>query len=190
MNMSQDFKLFRTHLPVLFEDNDIIVINKPHNMLCVPGKEMNTKKTTKKRIDQWLDALKSYYESIKTKDDRILEKILQELIKRKYSVPRKMEKFYKYISRVLGIKDKLLIDEIWNGVNEADISLHKVSYEDIPNHLISASDIASKISGKKIFHVHRLDQETSGLVIFALNENSCAFLGKQFREKSVNKPYN
>lgn len=41
-----------------------------------------------------------------------------------------------------------------------------------------------------IFTVHRLDRETSGVILFAKNESSHQFLSKQFEERSTVKKYN
>ena len=40
-----------------------------------------------------------------------------------------------------------------------------------------------------IFTVHRLDKETSGLIVFAKNEESHKFLSKQFEDRSTTKIY-
>jgi 23S rRNA pseudouridine1911/1915/1917 synthase len=41
-----------------------------------------------------------------------------------------------------------------------------------------------------IYTVHRLDKETSGVIVFAKNEASHKFLSKQFEERSTEKFYN
>ncbi|WP_290789434.1 RluA family pseudouridine synthase [Flavihumibacter sp. UBA7668] len=41
-----------------------------------------------------------------------------------------------------------------------------------------------------IYTVHRLDRETSGVILFAKNEQSHQFLSKQFEERSTVKKYN
>lgn len=43
--------------------------------------------------------------------------------------------------------------------------------------------------GLQTLAVHRLDMETSGIIIFALNKKSLEKMNKQFREKSVQKKY-
>ena len=67
-----------------------------------------------------------------------------------------------------------------------------------PAGLLSIPDREGKdISLKKmliekygsIFTVHRLDKETSGLIVFAKNEESHKFLSKQFEERSTTKIY-
>ena len=67
-----------------------------------------------------------------------------------------------------------------------------------PAGLLSIPDREGKdISLKKmliekygsIFTVHRLDKETSGLIVFAKNEESHKFLSKQFEDRSTTKIY-
>ncbi len=41
----------------------------------------------------------------------------------------------------------------------------------------------------KVWTVHRLDRETSGLLVFALNEESHRSLSQQFQERTVDKAY-
>jgi 23S rRNA-/tRNA-specific pseudouridylate synthase len=57
--------------------------------------------------------------------------------------------------------------------------------DNIPTHLISATDLAEKISKCKVFNVHRLDMETSGVILFAKTEESSAELCRQFRDHEV-----
>jgi len=43
--------------------------------------------------------------------------------------------------------------------------------------------------GKWVYPVHRLDKPTSGLLLFALNEQSCAQLSEQFSQRVIEKTY-
>ena len=47
-----------------------------------------------------------------------------------------------------------------------------------------------KIKFGEIFTVHRLDRDTSGIVVFALNEASHKHLSQQFEARETNKVYN
>lgn len=42
---------------------------------------------------------------------------------------------------------------------------------------------------EKVWTVHRLDKETSGLLVFALNEDSHKMLSQQFQDRTVEKTY-
>ena len=53
-------------------------------------------------------------------------------------------------------------------------------------------DIISALAKKKVPHVravHRLDKETSGILVFSLNPKSESILGKQMREKKFTRRY-
>jgi len=45
------------------------------------------------------------------------------------------------------------------------------------------------ITGKYLYPVHRIDRAASGLVLFALNSETAAFLRKQFNEQTIQKQY-
>src|SRR5688572_7288217 len=47
-----------------------------------------------------------------------------------------------------------------------------------------------KIKFGEIFTVHRLDRDTSGIVVFALNEATHKHLSQQFEARETNKIYN
>lgn len=47
----------------------------------------------------------------------------------------------------------------------------------------------SDSGGKNIFLVHRLDKETSGVILLARNQNQMTFLTDQFRSRTVKKEY-
>jgi 23S rRNA pseudouridine1911/1915/1917 synthase len=47
----------------------------------------------------------------------------------------------------------------------------------------------SRENGMRPFIVHRLDKDTSGVLIAAYTEDALNFLGRQFRERSVKKTY-
>mmetsp|Transcript_24605 Transcript_24605/g.54698 ORF Transcript_24605/g.54698 Transcript_24605/m.54698 type:complete len:245 (+) Transcript_24605:119-853(+) len=67
--------------------------------------------------------------------------------------------------------------------------MHRVRIDVIPPHLLSAADVASHLAGVQVHHVHRLDMETSGVLLFAKNERTSAALDVQFREHGVEKVY-
>jgi RluA family pseudouridine synthase len=65
----------------------------------------------------------------------------------------------------------------------AGISVHNA--ED-PQNLL---DVLEKQLGQKVFPVHRLDKETSGIQILALNEASARKLSLEFEKREVRKMY-
>ena len=51
-------------------------------------------------------------------------------------------------------------------------------------------DILNKYSDKKKYYlVHRIDKETSGLILLACNKNFAQLISEQFRNKEINKNY-
>jgi len=48
-------------LPIFYEDDVIVVYNKPSNMLSVPGKEILIINIVQQRKTQWLDSIKALY---------------------------------------------------------------------------------------------------------------------------------
>lgn len=171
-------------LPVLYEDKHIIILNKPAGMMSVPGKEICDLVNSGRRNEQWNKTIKELLNG-KFCSDPALYEIISGLIERSNSVPRKEERFQRYLSRVMKVKDKSLIFKLWQEISLLDDCLHRVKIEEIPHHLISASDVASHLSNCKIYHVHRLDMETSGIIMFAKSERSASELSKQFRDQEV-----
>ncbi|MEW6101720.1 MAG: RluA family pseudouridine synthase [Candidatus Omnitrophota bacterium] len=53
----------------------------------------------------------------------------------------------------------------------------------------SAFSLASAYAKQKIYPVHRLDKEVSGVIIFAKNAQAHKFLNEQFSKKTVQKIY-
>ncbi|MGQ9535136.1 MAG: RluA family pseudouridine synthase [bacterium] len=53
---------------------------------------------------------------------------------------------------------------------------------------LAVSEIFAK-KGKTVYAVHRLDRETSGIMVFAKTTDACNFLRSQFKESRVNKTY-
>lgn len=168
-------------LSVIYEDDTIIAVDKAANTLSVPGKD--AKPFLKFRYDEWNDAVKM----AATADFQPSTSHCSEFIvpfKDKISIPRKEVKFYSFL-KSLKINDPKLQQSIWDRIYDADLHLNKIGFEDIPNHLISTADLIEKHCGQKIYTVHRLDMETSGVMLFAKNAISCAELGRQFRDREV-----
>lgn len=83
--------------------------------------------------------------------------------------------------------DILYQDENWLLVNKpAGISV-------IPERVQTEADSINKLLearlGQKVWVVHRLDKDTSGVLCFALNEQAHRYLSEQFREHRVGKFY-
>jgi len=86
----------------------------------------------------------------------------------------------------MNLKDSIIAEtENWVAINK-------------PSGLLSIPDRLGKDSSLKvllkekygdIFTVHRIDRDTSGLIIFAKNENAHKYLSKQFEDRQTKKIY-
>ena len=84
------------------------------------------------------------------------------------------------------LKDSIIAEtENWVAINKPSGLLS------IPDRL--GKDISLKVLLKEkygdIFTVHRIDRDTSGLIIFAKNENAHKYLSKQFEDRQTKKIY-
>ena len=169
-------------LCLLYEDEHIIVVDKPSNILSVPGK--GAKPFVKFRCDQWQDAIVA----ASVGDFGIAEYSTQQYmieLASMNSIPRKEARFYGFLSRTLKIEDKDIQKNLWTRICALDVILNRQAFEDIPNHLVSTADLVEKHCGHKVYTVHRLDMETSGIILFCKTEDSSAELARQFREREV-----
>ncbi|HLD76697.1 MAG TPA: RluA family pseudouridine synthase, partial [Rickettsiales bacterium] len=78
--------------------------------------------------------------------------------------------------------------------DENIIAINKPSGLSVQGRSVSYSSIdemlpALKKEGKNLHLVHRLDRDTSGVLILAKNRNSAAFLAQSFKTKSIKKTY-
>jgi len=241
-------------LPILYEDDVMVVYNKPSNMLSVPGKEILIINNVQERKTQWLDSIKALYQKEMRDDDAVAEsscltlidrsvdtsalnnklivpndnsgtdvgealkdhvtsskqllynraskynvsnigsdaaltlRLLDDLIHSIDNVPRKKDRFIGYLKRLYRLEDSQcsgVLTDLWMKLVSIDYSLHHIKLASIPQHLISASDIASESSHCHVHHVHRLDLQTSGVLMFAKDDQISADLDRQFRDRHV-----
>lgn len=105
------------------------------------------------------------------------------------SVPRKKDRFLAYLKKVVKIDDASVCETVWKELSEADFSYNYSLQTAKPPNLLSITEMLEHIYQKRVFHCHRLDMETSGIIVFAKSEEACAELCRQFREKEVSKTY-
>jgi len=73
----------------------------------------------------------------------------------------------------------------WLAVNKPPgLSVHN---DEDPDNLLKA--LSRQLATASFFPVHRLDKETSGIQILALNDKAASYLAIQFQERSVQKFY-
>jgi len=238
-------------LPILYEDDAMVVFNKPSNMLSVPGKEILTINNVQERKIQWLNAIKVLYQKEMDRDDNadyigitlndgsadnnsrkiffdtndidvhehvvndhatiakqslderaskynvsnigsvkaLTVRLLHDLIHSIDNAPRKKDRFIGYLKRLYRIKDSQhsagVLTDLWMKLVSIDYSLNHIKLSSIPQQLISASDVASESSHCHVHHVHRLDLQTSGVLMFAKDDQISADLDRQFRDRHV-----
>ncbi len=52
-----------------------------------------------------------------------------------------------------------------------------------------AVQLVRDLLGKKVYNIHRIDRPTSGVLLFALNNEIASVMNKQFKEKEIKKTY-
>ena len=173
-----------TNLRILHEDDHLIVVNKRPNMLSVPGR---IKEFLKTRGDEWLDAIKhaAASEASESKLASDMESSFLHRLSKLSAVPRKESRFYYFLEKSMKLLDLNEQRRLWNVINETDARLNKTPFSSIPEHMISETDAVEQYCKHKIYVVHRLDMETSGILLFAKSEVSCAELSRQFRDREV-----
>jgi tRNA pseudouridine32 synthase/23S rRNA pseudouridine746 synthase len=177
------------HLPILICEKDFIVVNKPAEMLSVPGK-ISLPPKKEPRFQEWINAIHSaadYYDETIHEYDPQCKTILDDLCKHK-SFPRKQKPFSFFVKKTLRIDDETVVRKVWEAIVKQDQLMHRTPLDIIPVHWISAAEILEALYGK-IYHVHRLDMSTSGILIFARSEDACSAMSKQFSARDVEKVY-
>lgn len=196
-------------IPIIFEDDDILVVNKPSPMLSVPGKADVPRLP---RHIEWRNAINNAADNELISMSPQCRDSLRELTKRTVkadNVPRKQQPFESCLQKMLKINDNpQLVTEIWEVVNKSDELQHKVFVADLPPHRVSAVEAAEHhcnsqqqaptrptpdrphdgvqvLVAAKVFAVHRLDCETSGVLLLAKNEEAAGNMGIQFRGRLV-----
>mmetsp|Transcript_32178 Transcript_32178/g.55555 ORF Transcript_32178/g.55555 Transcript_32178/m.55555 type:complete len:498 (+) Transcript_32178:527-2020(+) len=170
---------------LLYEDKHVIAVNKPYDIRSVPGhddtmqgeqKEWHSG-TKRKRQDFWTSMLESR-DLLEQVPER-LKTHLQKLQSKK-NIPRRKSKFLSFCGRSLGLAGED-VEALWAALQSAlhgrvgpptDSMLTRVQV-DFPDARV----------------VHRLDMETSGVLIFALSQASAGHIARQFRENRIQKEY-
>lgn len=173
---------------VLLNDDAIIAVDKPPHVLSVPGRVHRVDTEFCPRNVQWMNAiseLAATYSHRKEERDSALSLIATKLLEGKHTVPRQKAKFTRFLERVAKVTDQSILNKVWEDLESIDHRLNRFDTSSLPPELISAADFAETIAKSKIFHVHRLDQETSGVLVFAKSSEVARDLGRQFRDREV-----
>ena len=187
-------------LRVVLKDEHIVVVDKPCGMMSVPGRQVQALAdgSVPRRTAQWEAAIRAAHASAESHTPPLstplsapARAVLAALVSvpNVAGVPRKQQRFYTYLRRVLRIHDSDVHVSVWERVCSHDTALHQRKLQDIPPHLVSADDLVRASVPGPILHVHRLDMETAGLLLFARSEEACAVRCEQFRQRTVKKTY-
>jgi len=144
------------------------------------------------RSEQWTRAIAAAATSGRGgEDEEETRAVLRLLQQQKQVAPRKHKVFLSFLSRVLKVKDQARGELVWRAICKADEELHSPKLANLSSSSASASDLATLLlnGGHKVYHVHRLDMETSGVLLFAKTSESCAEMSRQFRDREVKKKY-
>ena len=230
---------------------------------------MLTLMNVRPRTEQWRNALQSLLEDgvdgpvqpvgtkrplsciINSEDLEPVHKVIRMLLAKGENVPRKEDRFVRYLQRAFRIEDDELKMKVFRAAVARDDEMHRITIDTIPGHLLSASDVASHVADdyvrnpvniipegvqpsnsapdvnertaaatssskmsnvdstikrkgieadkekekersvqqQKVHHVHRLDMETSGVLMFAKDEHTSAIIDAQFRDREVSTLY-
>ena len=233
---------------VLFEDEHIIAINKPANMLSVPAsittisdfseeeekevvsaavsnsnnhndssRESSSSNNNnddnnndgnvntgggikqKRRFEEWSDAIRNA--SNYTSNASVKEYLggfanINNIPRQEIAFKRYVERNFRElrVGKDAHAQAENIKNDMWEAVTKSDIDLHRTSLNEVPMELRSAFEIVRNHRGvignsSLLWKVHRLDYDTSGVLLFAKSSVAAGELCRQFREKQVRKLY-
>jgi hypothetical protein len=171
-------------LPIIYSDECMVVINKPWNMLSVPGKPEVFRRP---RHEEWEISIIEAPSFTAGLPSPTCAALLDKLAIDPRNIPRKEQRFYQYLQKSHGIIDQDVVQEAWRYINIVDKQIHS-KFVNFSSPSVSATEIL-RHSFPMVLNVHRLDQETSGILVAALTEDAGAHIAKQFREGAMCKTY-
>jgi tRNA pseudouridine32 synthase/23S rRNA pseudouridine746 synthase len=199
---------------ILHEDASILVIDKPCNLRSVPGNIQVTglKRCREERMtaqEAWIEALSEFHGD--NKDTNINDNVHRWAMKLAnsqslVSIPRKLDPFLRYFQKnlarllpegeslVSGRDVELLGTQVHDMLAERQRSLLNIPpatrHEDSAFGQLILLGYSHEGRPANLFVVHRIDCETSGVMVFARTQEAASFLGKAWRERDqVTKTY-
>lgn len=173
---------------ILLNDEHLIVVDKPAFMLSVPGREFRyDKESTPNRARQWSNAVLALSQN-QERDVEVeaFKEVYDRLVKADLSVPRQRDKLFHFLVKICKVTDDQAKDDIWIQINKMDRKLNQFDISILPDELVSAADKVERIVGARVHHLHRLDQDTSGILMFAKSSEIAREMSRQFRDREVN----
>lgn len=172
-------------LNILYEDTHCIAVNKPSPMLSVPGKSKEDEIHPKRpRFEQFMNAVVAAMNTPSC--DMEVKKYLKGVVE-SGSCPRKFHVFKRFVSRNLGLNDAELQERCWKSINAMDEVLNKQKVAELPLEMVSATQIVQQHLKHRIYNVHRLDMDTSGILLLAKSDQACTAIGNQFSGRQVQR---
>lgn len=113
--------------------------------------------------------------------------MLEQMAAHPENVPRKENRFLDFLKRSFRVQDEALAKEAWSYACIVDEQLNSTPLDPKQKH-ISATEIV-RASHKKVWNVHRLDCETSGVLVMTFTDDATAHLSAQFRNGRTQKRY-
>lgn len=146
----------RRNFQILYEDDDIIAVNKPAEMLSVPGRGEVALGTGLPRSEEWIASIVATHNI-----PRVYEKlspdaldVLKGLVG-KLNVPRNERSFKNYLRVGCHVRDSGTQDELWAAISALDEELHKVPVSAMQERDLSVATVLSDQLGVKLYIVHR-----------------------------------
>ena len=155
-NVNNNLRL-RSRFEILFEDNDFLALNKPPEMLSVPGRVEMALASRLPRSEEWIGSIVATF-NIPSVFNRLSDEariILEHNLLGRQNVPRNERSFKNYIRTGLFIRNEAVQNELWLAISGVDKALHEVPIERIPPQDLSVATAVSHELGKKVYVVHR-----------------------------------
>lgn len=180
------YRLCSMKLNILHEDTDFIAVSKPFSVLSVPGRKFRITNETIPRDAQWEIAIRTLLSILETDESNSpLIPYLRKITLFEKRVPRNQIKLKQFLKQTIRMPDETLQEMLWVKLSETDRRLYSIDLKSLPPDLVSMADLVEEHCGHKIHPVHRLDQDTSGLLVFAKNAKSASSISNQFRDRQV-----
>lgn len=179
-------------LDLLYSDAAVLVVDKPHGLRSVPGLDTTAaaaaaapgaNKGKRKRQERWSEVVSELAPADLPEASR---HVAPKLRREAQSVPRKRSKFLSFSERSLRLEpdaaaalytvldDRLARAEEDEGLSTTDSALGRLQ----------------RATGERgLAAVHRLDMETSGVLVVARSASAARALGEQFAQRSIEKAY-
>lgn len=207
-----------SNLKILYEDDHIVAVDKVCNMLSVPGLNKLPEKAIDEGGDEEesdlipLPSISAPYTPRYLEWKRVAQytydhstldetaKLILARVLESESLPRRKKKFFAFLDKITKpilalssaspTKKMEIYESLWKELSRVDFELYKQPIFDSrdPGEQ-SVCELLEARYGHRIFHIHRLDQETSGILLFARTDTAASHMCSQFRDRKVTKIY-